>query len=77
MQAALDVNGQRRQDGNTSQMLCDVPQLIELASRWMTLEEGDLLFTGTPAGVGPLVPGDRVVATLETVGSLEVTVEAI
>ena len=71
----LTVNGDLRQDGNTSQMLHAVPQLIEEASRWMTLERGDLLFTGTPAGVGPLVPGDRVVAELDRVGTLEVEVE--
>ena len=72
---SLDVNGQRRQEANTSQMLHPVAELIEYVSSWMTLERGDLLFSGTPAGVGPLQHGDRVEARLEKVGSLEVVVE--
>jgi 2-keto-4-pentenoate hydratase/2-oxohepta-3-ene-1,7-dioic acid hydratase in catechol pathway len=72
----LDVNGERRQDGNTSQMIWPVPALVAHVSRWMTLERGDLLFTGTPAGVSPLVPGDRLAARLEKVATLELTVEA-
>jgi uncharacterized protein (TIGR00369 family) len=71
----LDVNGERRQEGDTSQMLCGVAEVIEQASRWMTLERGDLLFTGTPAGVGPLVAGDRVTARIATVGELEIEIE--
>jgi 2-keto-4-pentenoate hydratase/2-oxohepta-3-ene-1,7-dioic acid hydratase in catechol pathway len=52
------VNGEVRQDGSTSQMIFDVPSLVVYASRVMTLEPGDLLVTGTPEGVGPLVAGD-------------------
>ena len=52
------VNGEVRQDGSTSQMIFDVPSLVAYASRVMTLEPGDLLVTGTPEGVGPLVAGD-------------------
>ena len=70
----LEVNGETRQQGNTSQMLFPVPQLIAQVSRWITLERGDLLFTGTPAGVGPVRPGDRLVASLERVGSLTIDV---
>jgi 5-carboxymethyl-2-hydroxymuconate isomerase len=70
----LSVNGETRQQGNTSQMLHPVASLIALASRWVTLERGDLLFTGTPAGVGPVEAGDEVEATLERVGSLRVTI---
>jgi 2-keto-4-pentenoate hydratase/2-oxohepta-3-ene-1,7-dioic acid hydratase in catechol pathway len=65
-----------RQRGSTSQMLCGVAELVSCASRWMTLERGDLLFTGTPAGVGLIVPGDRLVARIERVGTLELIVEA-
>jgi fumarylpyruvate hydrolase len=72
---SLDVNGKRRQEGNTSQMLHGVPELIASASRWMTLERGDLLFTGTPAGVGPIRPGDKVEARIERVGTLELTID--
>ena len=62
---ALDINGERRQTGDTSQMLWTVDRLIAAVSRYMTLRMGDLLFTGTPAGVGPVAPGDNLVATLE------------
>ena len=48
----LDVNGRRRQDGNTSQMIFTVAELVAFASRVTTLEPGDLIFTGTPSGVG-------------------------
>ena len=65
LQFALDVNGQRRQTGDTSLMLWPVDRLIAAVSRYMTLRMGDLLFTGTPAGVGPVQPGDNLKATLE------------
>jgi uncharacterized protein (TIGR00369 family) len=76
LQLTLDVNGKRRQQGDTARMLHPVAELVALASRWLTLERGDLIFTGTPAGVGPVRPGDRLEARLENVGSLTVTVEA-
>jgi uncharacterized protein (TIGR00369 family) len=76
LEITLDVNGERRQSGNTSRMLHGIPELIAHVSRWMTLERGDLFFTGTPAGVGPIVPGDRVEARIEKVGSLVVDVDA-
>ena len=62
---ALDVNGERRQTGDTSQMLFTVDRLIASVSQYMTLRMGDLLYTGTPAGVGPVRPGDELRATLE------------
>ncbi|KAJ2721358.1 hypothetical protein GGI07_004028 [Coemansia sp. Benny D115] len=65
----IDVAGQIRQNGTTDAMIFQIPQLIEHVSRIMTLEVGDLLLTGTPKGVGPIVPGDRVVAGLEYNGS--------
>lgn len=74
LEIRLDVNGETRQRGNTSQMQRSVARLIAFASRWITLERGDLLFTGTPAGVSPVQPGDRIEAHLEKVGSLSVTV---
>jgi fumarylpyruvate hydrolase len=76
LEITLDVNGKRRQDGNTRQMLHPVEDLIVHLSRWNTLERGDLVFTGTPAGVGPVIPGDRLEARLERVGSLNITVES-
>ena len=74
LELTLEVNGELRQAGNTSQMLHPVPALIAVASRWVTLERGDLLFTGTPAGVGPVETGDVLEAALEKVGTLRVTV---
>jgi 2-keto-4-pentenoate hydratase/2-oxohepta-3-ene-1,7-dioic acid hydratase in catechol pathway len=71
----LDVNGERRQEGNTSQMRHGVAELVAHVSRWMTLDRGDLLFTGTPAGVSPIRPGDRVRASIERVGELDLAVE--
>ncbi len=74
LRLTLDVNGERRQEASTSAMLWSVPRLLAEASRWMTLERGDLIFTGTPSGVGPARPGDRLQATLAKVASLEVTI---
>lgn len=73
---ALSVNGEIRQSGNTGAMLRGVAELVAFASRRITLEPGDLIFTGTPAGVGPLAPGDRVEATIERVGTLVLDVVA-
>jgi len=70
----LDVNGVRKQAGSTAQMLHGVAALVAYASRWITLERGDLLFTGTPSGVGPLVAGDKVVARLSDLAALSVTI---
>jgi len=72
----LDVNGLRRQEGSIRQMLHGVAALVAYASRWITLERGDLLFTGTPSGVGPLVAGDAVVARLQDLVTLRVTIAA-
>ena len=63
-----------RQNDTTSKMIHGVPALVAFASRLMTLQRGDLLFTGTPAGVGPIVPGDVAIGTVEKVGSLTIEV---
>lgn len=76
LRITLDVSGERRQAASTSQMIHKVPDLVSRASALMTLEPGDLLFTGTPAGVGPVVPGDVLEARIEKVGTLTVRVEA-
>jgi 2-keto-4-pentenoate hydratase/2-oxohepta-3-ene-1,7-dioic acid hydratase in catechol pathway len=65
------VNGQVRQDSRTSDMIFDLAQIIVVASRCMTLEPGDLITTGTPPGVGPLVAGDVVAIEIEHIGILE------
>jgi 2-keto-4-pentenoate hydratase/2-oxohepta-3-ene-1,7-dioic acid hydratase in catechol pathway len=64
------VNGELRQDGRTSDMVFDVPELIHFLSHVMTLMPGDIISTGTPSGVGPLVPGDTVTVEVEGIGRL-------
>jgi 2-keto-4-pentenoate hydratase/2-oxohepta-3-ene-1,7-dioic acid hydratase in catechol pathway len=64
------VNGQVRQNGTTADFLFPLDLLIRFVSQVMTLEPGDLIATGTPAGVGPLQPGDTVEVTVEGVGTL-------
>jgi 2-keto-4-pentenoate hydratase/2-oxohepta-3-ene-1,7-dioic acid hydratase in catechol pathway len=64
------VNGVVRQDGSTSDMIFDVPTLISFISQHMTLEPGDVISTGTPAGVGNLEPGDVVEVEIEGIGVL-------
>jgi len=71
----LWVNGERRQSGNTRDMIWNIPRLIEYASHVMTLYPGDLFSTGTPDGVGPLRPGDEVTMEVERIGRLSVKVE--
>ncbi|KAI0256602.1 hypothetical protein BJV78DRAFT_1272747 [Lactifluus subvellereus] len=60
----LKINDQIKQNGNTSDMIFRIPRLIQHISSIMTLEEGDLVLTGTPAGVGPVVAGDKVECAL-------------
>jgi len=64
------VNGQARQNGTTADFLFPLDLLVRFISQVMTLEPGDLIATGTPAGVGPLLPGDTVEVTVEGVGTL-------
>jgi len=62
---ALDLNGERRQEGNTSDMLVGIDKLIAYISQFFTLKTGDLLYTGTPVGVGPVKPNDHLEGFLE------------
>ena len=64
------VNGEMRQMGSTREMVFQIPQLIAFCSSIMTLEPGDLLMTGTPAGVSPLREGDIVEVAIESLGTL-------
>ncbi len=64
------VDGSVRQDGRTSQLLHDVPAIVEWVTAFMTLLPGDVILTGTPAGVGPLVPGNAVTVLVEGIGPL-------
>ncbi|RMG71870.1 MAG: FAA hydrolase family protein [Bacteroidetes bacterium] len=60
-----ELNGEVKQEGHSADMLFSIPDLLAFISRYITLKKGDLIFTGTPAGVGPVQPGDRVTAYLE------------
>jgi 2-keto-4-pentenoate hydratase/2-oxohepta-3-ene-1,7-dioic acid hydratase in catechol pathway len=64
------VNGVRRQGSRTRQLVFSAAELVEYISHIMTLEPGDVISTGTPSGIGPLVPGDTVTVTVEGVGAL-------
>ena len=64
------VNGQTKQDGNTRDMVFDCAFIVEFITAVMTLQPGDVILTGTPAGVGPLVSGDRVEVEIEGIGVL-------
>jgi 2-keto-4-pentenoate hydratase/2-oxohepta-3-ene-1,7-dioic acid hydratase in catechol pathway len=72
----LAVNGERRQRSNTRNMILGVAELVEMASSMYTLYPGDVFFTGTPEGVSPIDPGDRIVATIQSVGTLTTVVRA-
>jgi len=64
------VNGERRQDGHTGDLIFPVPEILSYISRFITLEPGDLVLTGTPDGVGPLHPGDLIEVTIDAIGTL-------
>lgn len=67
---SLTVNGDTRQDAHLADMIFKPAFLVSYVSQIMTLEQGDVITTGTPSGVGPLVPGDTVTVTIEGLGSL-------
>ncbi|MGF7214556.1 2-keto-4-pentenoate hydratase/2-oxohepta-3-ene-1,7-dioic acid hydratase in catechol pathway [Spirosoma lacussanchae] len=71
----LDVNGETRQQGNTSLMLFKIDYLIAFVSRYFMLQQGDVIFTGTPKGVSPVQVGDRLTAYLEDRKMLEIDVK--
>jgi fumarylpyruvate hydrolase len=70
----LSVNGQERQRGDLSQLIWNVPEIISKLSHQYELKAGDLIYTGTPAGVGPVVPGDTLVGEIDGVGRLTITI---
>jgi 2-keto-4-pentenoate hydratase/2-oxohepta-3-ene-1,7-dioic acid hydratase in catechol pathway len=76
LQITCRVNGEVRQDDRTSAMIMAVPELIAWISQVMTLHPGDVIATGTPAGVAPLQPQDRIEVTIERLGTLAVQVAA-
>lgn len=74
-QIRLTVNGELRQDGNSRQMLNQVLPLISYISSFFTLEPGDVVLTGTPAGVGPVQAGDQLVVELSDLLSVETSAQ--
>jgi fumarylpyruvate hydrolase len=71
---SLHVNEAQRQNSNISEMIWSVPEIIAELSKLFELHAGDLIFTGTPSGVGPVQPGDRLSAAIERVGGLTLRV---
>jgi len=70
----LAVNGTVRQRGDIGHMIWNVAEIVANLSQHYTLASGDLIFTGTPAGVGPLVPGDRMVGAIDGLGEIHFTI---
>jgi 2-keto-4-pentenoate hydratase/2-oxohepta-3-ene-1,7-dioic acid hydratase in catechol pathway len=70
----ITVNGEIRQNANTDDLILGVDDLIEWASSFYTLHPGDVILTGTPQGVGPVRPGDVLVAKMEGIGEMQVDV---
>lgn len=70
----LEVNGERRQEGDLNQMIWKVPEMISYLSGLFTLLPGDVILTGTPSGVGPVARGDRLHGEVERVGVLDIKV---
>lgn len=76
LQIELWVNGEKRQDVNSGDMLTKIPEMIAYASRVMTLNPGDVFTTGSPAGVGKIVPGDTMVTQISKIGRMTNDVKA-
>ena len=64
------LNGELKQQGNTNDLIFDIPELISFISHVMTLVPGDIIATGTPSGIGPMYPGDTVEIKIEPIGTL-------
>ncbi|MFW9824773.1 MAG: fumarylacetoacetate hydrolase family protein [Candidatus Thorarchaeota archaeon] len=66
----LKINGVIKQSSNTKYMIFKIPELLEYLSTYLTLEKGDIVATGTPSGVGPIQPGEKIEATIEKIGKI-------
>ncbi len=71
---SLSVNGEQRQSSSLDKMIFSAVKTVEYISKKMTLEEGDLIFTGTPAGVGRVIPGDKLSGEIENLGEIKATI---
>ncbi len=72
----LAVNGEVRQEGNLDELIWSIPEVIAICSEAMELKAGDLIYTGTPAGVGAVDAGDRITGGVEGIGEIEITIGA-
>ncbi|MFE1962111.1 fumarylacetoacetate hydrolase family protein [Streptomyces sp. NPDC059479] len=72
----LTCNGEQRQAVNTASLITPIPQIIAYASRMMTLNPGDVIFTGAPPGVGPILPGDVLDTSISRLGAMTLPVRA-
>jgi fumarylpyruvate hydrolase len=70
----LEVNGQSRQDANLSELIWSVPEIVAELATLFELQAGDLIFTGTPAGVGAVQRGDSIVAGIDGLDTLRTTI---
>lgn len=66
----LKVNSEVRQFSNTKHMLFKIPEILEYLSKYLTLVPGDIIATGTPSGIGPILPGDIIEASIENIGTI-------
>jgi 2-keto-4-pentenoate hydratase/2-oxohepta-3-ene-1,7-dioic acid hydratase in catechol pathway len=74
LQVSITVSGELRQSANTRELIVGVAELVAWGSSFYTLHPGDVLLTGTPQGVGPVKPGDTMVAHIERIGSMQIKV---
>ena len=72
---SLSVNGNERQNSSIKDMLFSPAEIVKFISARLTLEKGDLIFTGTPEGVGRVVPGDKIDASLENIGTIKTQIK--
>jgi len=70
LRVSTELNGEPKQDGRTSQFIFDIPEVLAYITSFTTLLPGDVVLTGTPAGVGPMLPGDEVAVSIEGIGTL-------
>ena len=66
----LKVNGETRQQSNTKHMIFKIPEMLAYLSKFITLDPGDIVATGTPSGVGPIQPGDNIEASIDQIGKI-------
>lgn len=73
----LAVNGETRQQGDLADLIWSIPEVIAICSQSMELKAGDLIYTGTPAGVGAVISGDRITGGVDGVGEIDITIGAV